>query len=465
MALSSSKNLSFTVEQFNEKGNFILWQERETLGLTDPAEVWEKLKSQYKSKSLTVKLHIKKQFYDLWLSEGGSFEKHLDDFNQIITQMSALDEVIKEEDKYFKWKYENAEKEKGEKGRSEDKSSVSVVTRSDLLVTCEEKVANLTDEESAGLNIILVSRLDDEGYCNTFCDCEWKLTRGFLVVARGKRCFGLYILKAFATAGDVNAVIDKKTENLWHSRLGHMSENGLNHLVRKGLIAGVKEDGLRTCPHCLAGKQRRVSFLRDLSTPKIELFELVYTDVCGLFKEKSYGEAQYFISFIDDCSRKLWFYPLKTKDQAETLKTTAYIINRSSSKLLKGEVQENTWSNNEPSYDHLQVFGCKAFVHVLRDEITKLEPNTMQCIFLGYREDELGYRFYDPTGRIFIRSRDVTFIENETIKDISRNVKCGDDRTDKISIKIICSISLEDGDNGPEVADHNGEEITTPDEG
>ena len=32
-------------------------------------------------------------------------------------------------------------------------------------------------------------------------------------------------------------------------------------------------------------------------------------------KTKTLGGAHYFVTFIDDCSRKLWVYVLKTKDQ------------------------------------------------------------------------------------------------------------------------------------------------------
>ena len=37
------------------------------------------------------------------------------------------------------------------------------------------------------LNLISVGRLDDENYHNYFGKNEWKLTRGSMVVARGKR--------------------------------------------------------------------------------------------------------------------------------------------------------------------------------------------------------------------------------------------------------------------------------------
>ena len=43
---------------------------REVIELTDPAEVWAKLESRYKSKSLTNHLFLNKQLYGLKLEEG-----------------------------------------------------------------------------------------------------------------------------------------------------------------------------------------------------------------------------------------------------------------------------------------------------------------------------------------------------------------------------------------------------------
>ncbi|KAJ0026150.1 hypothetical protein Pint_07933 [Pistacia integerrima] len=39
------------------------------------------------------------------------------------------------------------------------------------------------------LNLISTGILDDKGYCNTFSDGQWKLTRGVMVVARGKKLY------------------------------------------------------------------------------------------------------------------------------------------------------------------------------------------------------------------------------------------------------------------------------------
>lgn len=43
--------------------------------------------------------------------------------------------------------------------------------------------------------------------------------------------------------------------------------------------------------------------------------ELVHSDVCGPFSQRSFSGARYFVSFIDDYSRKLFVYALKSKSE------------------------------------------------------------------------------------------------------------------------------------------------------
>ena len=62
-------------------------------------------------------------------------------------------------------------------------------------------------------------------------------------------------------------------------------------------------------------KQKRVSFHSHPLSRKSELLKLVRSDLRGSFKVKSKGGALYFATFIDDHSRKIWVYPLKSKDQ------------------------------------------------------------------------------------------------------------------------------------------------------
>jgi hypothetical protein len=51
-------------------------------------------------------------------------------------------------------------------------------------------------------------------------------------------------------------------------------------------------------------------------------------------------------------------------------------------------------------------------MHIPKDERSKLDVKTRQCIFLGYGLDEFGYRLYDPVEKKLVRRRDVVFIED-----------------------------------------------------
>jgi len=61
-----------------------------------------------------------------------------------------------------------------------------------------------------------------------------------------------------------------------------------------------------------------------------------------------------------------------------------------------------------------------AYVHIPKDERSKLDEKSKKCVFVGYGLDEFGYRFFDPVQRKLIRSRDVVFMEDYTIEDIDK---------------------------------------------
>ena len=102
----------------------------------------------------------------------------------------------------------------------------------------------------------------------------------------------------------------------------------------------------------------------------------------------------------------------------EALYTTVHVINLSPAVALNGEVPDKIWFGKNYRYDHLRVFGCKTYVHVRKDERSKLDAKTRQCIFIGYGQDEFGYKFFDHVEKKTVRSRDVKFMEDQTIEDI-----------------------------------------------
>lgn len=101
----------------------------------------------------------------------------------------------------------------------------------------------------------------------------------------------------------------------------------------------------------------------------------------------------------------------------DAMYTMMYVHNLTPTLALNSEISNKTWFGKNAYYDHLRVFGCKDFVHVLKDEISKLHANSKQCIFIGYGLDEFGYMLCDPIIKNLITSHDAMFIEYLTIED------------------------------------------------
>ena len=91
-------------------------------------------------------------------------------------------------------------------------------------------------------NLIFMSALDAKGYKYSGGDSVLKVTQGSLVVMKGDLSLtnGLYYLQGSTISGNAIPVISKNFDcdaaNLWHMRLGHMSELGLAELNKRGLL-------------------------------------------------------------------------------------------------------------------------------------------------------------------------------------------------------------------------------------
>ena len=99
---------------------------------------------------------------------------------------------------------------------------------------------------------------------------------------------------------------------LWHMRLGHMSEQGLKVLIDRKSIKGLKSCSLNLCEHCIYGKKYRLKFNTSSHVSK-GILDYVHSDVQGTSPIASLLGSLYFVSFIDDHSRKFWVYMLKRK--------------------------------------------------------------------------------------------------------------------------------------------------------
>ena len=96
--------------------------------------------------------------------------------------------------------------------------------------------------------------------------------------------------------------------------------------------------------------------------------------------------------------------------QGEALKTTAYILNRVSTKATSKTPYE-LWTSRKPSLKHLRALGCPIEVRNYRPNEKKLEPRTVSSYFIGYSEQSRGYKFYDPKSKTIFETGTTTFFE------------------------------------------------------
>jgi hypothetical protein len=100
-----------------------------------------------------------------------------------------------------------------------------------------------------------------------------------------------------------------------------MSDKGLKMLAQKGKFPDLKKVETEFCESCVLGKQKRVTFVKTGKTPKSQKLELVHSDVFGPTPVSSQGGKNYYVTFIDDSTRKVWVYFLKNKsDVFDTFK-------------------------------------------------------------------------------------------------------------------------------------------------
>uniref|UniRef100_A0A2N9FY74 Integrase catalytic domain-containing protein n=1 Tax=Fagus sylvatica TaxID=28930 RepID=A0A2N9FY74_FAGSY len=109
--------------------------------------------------------------------------------------------------------------------------------------------------------------------------------------------------------------------HLWHCRYGHLSFKGLRTLQYKQMVKGLPQlkAPSKICTDCMVGKQHRDAIPKRSLWRASQRLQLVHADICGPIKPVSNSKKRYFISFIDDYSRKVWIYFLAEKSEAFTI--------------------------------------------------------------------------------------------------------------------------------------------------
>ena len=137
-------------------------------------------------------------------------------------------------------------------------------------------------------------------------------------IAGGARMGNLYSLSDIPINNDFSLntnTIKNEKAILWHKRLGHTSSTKLSEMKEKNLVKGLENcvfDKMSICEACIKGKHNRKAFPTS-ETRSTRLLEIIHCDVCGPMSNVSHGGARFFVTFIDDYSRKIFTFLLKQK--------------------------------------------------------------------------------------------------------------------------------------------------------
>ncbi|KAL6322495.1 hypothetical protein AAG906_009794 [Vitis piasezkii] len=200
--------------------------------------------------------------------------------------------------------------------------------------------------------------------------------QGYEIIGRGTKREGLYYMDDFSYGRANNmysAGVKERQIWLWHNRLGHPSyfqEHGLHH-----------EASCSQTP-----QQNNVAKYKNRHILEITQALLIATYV----------------------PKRFW---------PDVVMIVVYLMNRLPSRVLHYKTPLQVFAQHVTLASVIMLpprkFGCVTYVHIHKNQRTKLDPCVVRCVFLGYAAHKKGYRCYDPTTRRLYTTMDVTFIESE----------------------------------------------------
>nr|GFB26260.1 retrovirus-related Pol polyprotein from transposon TNT 1-94 [Tanacetum cinerariifolium] len=247
-------------------------------------------------------------------------------------------------------------------------------------------------------NLISLGTLEKEGYIVKLQSGKIKVINGSRVVLSGARrdnC--VYSLDGHAVAGELNASVEEKDSlaQVWHKRLGHISEARLQVLEKQ-----------------------------------------------GLFGKKSLGGKRYFLSIVDDYSIRVWVYLLRFKHEAfEKFKEWKKLVENQTERTVKKLKTDNglEFCNREFKQlciesgiaRHLTVAGTPQQNGLAERMNRTLMDKSVKCALLGYLEGVKGYRLYrlDNESPKIVTSGNVVFNESVMYKDTLKDSGAGTDKS------------------------------------
>ncbi len=103
---------------------------------------------------------------------------------------------------------------------------------------------------------------------------------------------------------------------------------------------------------------------------------------------------------------------------------------------VDGMTPKEKFTSKKLDVSHLKVFGCIAYVHVLDEKRSKLDPKAKKCIFIGYSLEQKWYRCFNPSTWRLQVNKDVVFDEMVSWYSPLKIEEDGEDRNGDVSSNV-----------------------------
>jgi gag-polypeptide of LTR copia-type/Integrase core domain/GAG-pre-integrase domain len=173
----------------------------------------------------------------------------------------------------------------------------------------------------------------------------------------------MFFINGSVIRPEVNIAIDEKNESkTWHERLGHIGIQNLQHMAKNKIVNGLPEElgNLPFCEDCAMNKLTRVKFPHSKNHSNYAL-KIVHSDLCGPMKTQTPNGSKYFLTFIDDYSRKAHVYFIKNKNETfdKFLEFKAMVENQTNRRIQILRSDRGGEYVNEKFRDYLRQYGIR----------------------------------------------------------------------------------------------------------
>ena len=180
------------------------------------------------------------------------------------------------------------------------------------------------------VNLISISALlSNTSYNATFTDnsCFVQDNLTSKVIGKGDLLGGLYVLQQISPAQPGSffevPVMNNVSVDVWHARLGYISNKVLNKLV---LTLSLPSNFSHDYDICPLAKLRRLSFPSNNNMCTAP-FNLIHCDIWDPYHVPTYNGKRFFLTIVDDYNRFTWTYLLQHKSEATALLGHFFYIN------------------------------------------------------------------------------------------------------------------------------------------